>query len=153
MFIIPGFLISGGDPYSSLNKVELYNPATGNSCRVQDLQQRRDSHSSCGGLLCGSWWSTSTYQSCERITGTEVSPLPSLTLTEKRAVHLCWKLPGDKILLLGGYYSPTTTEIISGTSSFASFQLAYNTRQVLVSLLVIIITNITLQVCLWYRGG
>ena len=126
MFIIPGFLISGGDPYSSRKKVELYNPATGNSCRVQDLQQDRYYHSSCGGLLCGGGWSSSSRQSCERITGTEVSPLPSLTLTEERAAHLCWRLPGEEgILLLGGFRSPTTTEVISGTSSSASFQLAY----------------------------
>ena len=129
MFIVPGFLISGGFPDSSLKKVELYNPATGNSCRVQDLQQYRGWHSSCGGLLCGGYGSSSSLQSCERITGTEVSPLPSLTLTEERDYHLCWRLPGEEgILLLGGRYPPTTTEVISGTSSSASFQLAYKTE-------------------------
>merc|ERR1712241_934395 len=75
---LQGFLISGGGPDSSLKKAELYNPASGNSCPVQDLQQPRYRHSSCGGLLCGSGGSSS--QSCERIAGTEVSPLPSLTL-------------------------------------------------------------------------
>ena len=134
MLIIPGFLISGGYssniyiPDSSFNKVELYNPATGNSCRVQDLQKYRRGHSSCGGLICGGPGSSSSWKSCVRITGTEVSPLPSLTLTEERWVHLCWRLPGDKILLLGGRLSPTTTEVISGTSSSASFQLAYKTE-------------------------
>ena len=126
LLIIPGFLISGGWPESSNKKVELYNPATGNSCRVQDLQQDRRRHSSCGGLICGDF-EPSSWQSCERITGTEVSPLPSLTLTDMRRDHLCWRLPGDKILLLGGD-SLYTTEIIRGTSSSASFQLPYKTE-------------------------
>ena len=128
MFIVPGFLISGGFPDSSLKKVELYNPATGNSCRVQDLQKYRKGHSSCGGLICGGPGSSSSWKSCVRITGTEVSPLPSLTLTQKRESHLCWRLPDDKVLLLGGGWEPTTTEVIIGATSSASFQLPYKTQ-------------------------
>ena len=127
LFIIPGFLITGGD--SSGKKAELYNPASGNSCPVQDLQEDRYGHTSCGGLICGGWGQLA--QSCERITGTQVSPLPSLSLTEKRTYHLCWSLPGDEgnILLLGGegWDGPdTTTEIVTATSSSASFQLDYS---------------------------
>merc|ERR1712018_57775 len=46
---VPGFLITGGS--SSRKKAELYNPASGNSCPVQDLQENRRRHSSCGGLV------------------------------------------------------------------------------------------------------
>jgi len=84
---VQGFLITGGHPSSSRRKAELYNPASGNSCPVQDLQQDRFRHSSCGGLLCGGSDSSSR-QSCERITGTEVSPLTSLTLRQGRCYHL-----------------------------------------------------------------
>ena len=124
MFIIPGFLISGGLPYSSNKKVELYNPYSGNSCPVQDLQEARPGHTSCSGLICGSR-SFSTRRSCEKITGTEVSPLPSLTLDQERYHHLCWSLPGyggDKILLLGGRSSPTTSEVVSGSKSTGSLK-------------------------------
>jgi len=121
---VPGFLISGGDPRSSRQNAELYNPASGNSCPVQDLQQSRRSHSSCGGLVCGGdGWSS--WQSCERITGTEVSSLSSLTLRTSRHGHLCWSLPAEKVLLLGDY----GTEIVSGSSSSEGFTLPYRTKE------------------------
>jgi len=127
---VPGFLISGGSPYSSMKKAELYNPASGNSCPVQDLQQSRRDHSSCGGLVCGGYsLSSSPGQSCERITGTEVSPLPSLTLRQRRRDHLCWSLTAGKVMLLGGWNSAaTTTEIVSGSSSTEGFTLPYETK-------------------------
>ena len=125
--LVPGFIISGGDIGSSLKKVELYNPASGNSCPVQDLQEARSYHTSCSGLICGGWDSSSSSRSCEKISGTEVSPLPSLTLRQYRALHLCWSLPGDKILLLGGVYYTTTTVIVTGSSSSDSFDLPYKT--------------------------
>ena len=108
--------------------MEVYNPTSGNSCPFQDLQEDRYGHTSCGGLICGGW---GLAQSCERITGTQVSPLPSLHLTEERTYHLCWSLPGDEgniLLLGGGGTSGTTTEIVTATSSSASFQLDYNTQ-------------------------
>ena len=127
-FFIPGFLISGGAPFSSMKKVEIYNPITGNICPVQDLEVLRWAHSSCSGLVCGgTWHSNSTQQSCEKIIGTEVSSLPSLTLRQKRWGHLCWNPTGEeKILLMGGIYSvDTTEEIVSGSSSTDGFQLSY----------------------------
>jgi len=124
---VPGFLITGGGPDSSYKKAELFNPASGNSCPVQDLQENRESHSSCGGLVCGGVSSSSSEQSCERINGTEVSPLPSLTLRQERLGHLCWSLTDAKIMLLGGYLSSTTTEIVSGSSSSEVFTLPYKT--------------------------
>ena len=112
--------------------MELYIPGTETSCSVEDLQLDKVFHSSCGGFLCGHYynqdWAENSNLKCERIIGTEVSPLPSLTLTEKRSQHLCWRLPGEEgILLLGGSVSKTTTEVITPTSSSASFDLAYPT--------------------------
>ena len=125
--IIPGFIISGGYPYpSSMKKVELYNPSSGNSCPVQDLQNFKFGHSSCNSLICGGMFSQ---KSCEKITGTEVTPLPSLTLRQKRSDHMCWSHSGDnKVLLLGGGQSPTTTEIVSESSSHQSFDLQDDTK-------------------------
>lgn len=128
---VPGFIISGGRPASSFRKVEVYNPASGNSCPVQDTQENRWAHTSCSGLLCGGVDSSSfSLRSCSKITGTEVSPLPSLTLRQWRAGHLCWTLPGpgDNIMLLGGLYSSNTTEVVSGSSSSEGFALPYKTN-------------------------
>ena len=57
------------------------------------------------------------------------SALP-LTLIESRVQHLCWQLRSGDILLLGGWYSGTTTERLgfNGSSSTADFDLAYNVR-------------------------
>ena len=127
MLIIPGFIISGGLP-DVPNSFELYNPTSGNSCPApQDLLNMRYDHSSCSNLICGGAISP---QTCEKITGTEVTPLPSLRLRQERYHHLCWSLPGpgdNKILLLGGRSSPTTSEIVSGSSSSESFELPYKT--------------------------
>ena len=125
MLIIPGFIISGGMPANNLNNFELYNPTSGNSCPPQDMQLIRYRHSSCSNLICGG----SFFKlSCSKITGTEVFPLPSLILRQERFDHLCWSLPEQKILLLGGAGSQTTTEIVSGSSSSDSFDLEYGTQ-------------------------
>ena len=134
LYVVPGFILSGGYlSLSSRNKVELYNPSSGNSCSLQNLQEERFGHSSCGDLICGGTKIESIGRSCEKITGTEVSPLPSLTLRQLRYGHLCWTLPRpssgrSQIMLLGGKYSPTTTEIVSGSSSTEGFTLPYRTR-------------------------
>ena len=121
MLIIPGFIISGGLPTNNLNNFELYNPTSGNSCPPQDLQIMRYRHSSCSNLICGGIFDK---LHCEKIDGNEVSLLP-LTLRQERSDHLCWSLPEQKILLLGGAGSPSTTEIVSGLSSSDSFELEY----------------------------
>ena len=125
-----GFLITGGDPGSSQKKIELFNPISGNSCPVQDMEVGRFAHTSCSGLVCGGYYSVPARRSCVKITGTEVSPLPSLTLRQERRGHLCWTQtgPGNKIMLLGGSTSPTTTEIVSGSSSSEGFTLPYKTQ-------------------------
>ena len=135
LFLIIGFIISGGvNKGSHLKNVELFNPSSGNSCPVscpiKDLQRERSLHTSCSGLVCGGGNSPSARETCERINGTDTFPLPSLTLRQERYNHLCWSLPGDnKILLLGGSSSPTTTEIVSASSSHTySFDLPYETK-------------------------
>ena len=123
--LIPGLIITGGNGGGYI-KAELYNPVSGNSCPVQNLQQGRYWHTSCSGILCGSGTANS-FRTCEKIRGNEASRLLSLELRQVRGNHLCWSLPGDKILLFGGYKSPTTTEIVTGSSSSDSFDLPYKT--------------------------
>lgn len=106
-------------------KVELFNPSSGNFCRIAKLNKDRFYHTLCGGLVCSEL-------TCEKFIGTKVfSPLPSLTLKYDRSNHMCWTLPGkgDRIMLIGGSKSAsrTTTEIVSGSSSSEGFRLPYET--------------------------
>ena len=92
------------------------------------MKKSRYGHTSCSGLICGGGGPTSTMRTCEKLNGTQISPLPFLTLIENRYDGLCWTLPGDnKILLLG---PGTTTEIVSGPqpSGYYSFDLRDKTR-------------------------
>ncbi len=56
----------------------------------------------------------------------------AVELGVKRYNHLCWDVEGEDgpTLLMGGDYSPRTTEFVSqdGSSSSANFTLTYYTR-------------------------
>ena len=54
----------------------------------------------------------------------------AVELREKRYNHLCWDVEDGPTLLMGGDYSPRTTEFVSqdGSSSSANFTLTYNAR-------------------------
>merc|ERR1712154_574205 len=56
----------------------------------------------------------------------------SVSLIQRRVAHLCWSLPGGggEVMLLGGDYSPTATEIVSadGSSTKTSWDLKYKTQ-------------------------
>ena len=79
----------------------------------------------CGNLACGGWGSR---QSCFRFDGAGTFTALSVTLREERAFHLCWKLQSGEVLLLGGWYSGSTTERLTadGSSSTADFNLPYS---------------------------
>lgn len=122
-----GFIVSGG---GDSKKVELFNPSNGSNCPVscpfQDMDRIRPYHTSCSGLLCGGGSLPSTKETCVKINGTQITPLPSLTLRQERSGHLCWSLPGEETILLLGSYG-RTTEIVSGSSASYSFDLPYYT--------------------------
>ena len=116
--------------------VEMFNPSTGASCPLGNIQLPRTKHTSCSGLICGGEnldideFGSPSMMSCEKITGADISPLPSLRLRQARTDHLCWSLPGeDKILLLGGGGpGGGTSEIVTGSASYDSFALPYHTK-------------------------
>ena len=127
-------IITGGEPSSSVGvKVEVFNIKTKKSCPLPDLPGgERRSHTQCGRLLCGGGWNSSTQQSClmlNPLTG-DFTPT-SVSLREKRYGHLCWDVEGENgpTLLMGGYYSERSTELVSsdGSSSSANFYLRYDT--------------------------
>ena len=129
--IIAGFLITGGSTTKTVGKsVEVYNPHSGSHCKLSDLPDKRRYHSHCGHLLCGGYES-STQQSCLLFNPTTGQfTTTSVTLRQKRASHLCWGGDDGDVLLMGGYYSGTTTELVSadGSTSSNSFTLKYRTE-------------------------
>ena len=120
---IPGFMITGGP--NSYEKAEVFNPFSGRSCPLPDLPEGTYDHSHCGNLLCGD-------NSCLKMNPTGSFSPTSVSLLQKRESHLCWSLPGGggEVMLLGGYYSPTTTEIVSadGSSTKPSGDLEYKIK-------------------------
>lgn len=130
--IIAGFLITGGSPIATAgNSVEVYNPHSGSHCKLPDLPDKRFYHSYCGHLLCGGEYSSSTLQSCLLFNPTTGQfTTTSVTLRQWRWSHLCWGGEDGDVLLMGGWYSKNTTELVSadGSTSSNSFTLKYDTR-------------------------
>ena len=126
--ILPGIIIMGGFRQGG---VELYNPKSKQSCHLASLPDDRFSHSSCGDLVCGGGKSPSSQRSCLHIS-TLLTPgsRRNIQLSQRRRDHLCWKMPGgdDEVLLLGGTYSPSSTEVVKGTKSSSSFRLQDKTE-------------------------
>ena len=123
-------LITGGSSSSVGNSVEVFNPHTKHSCNLTDLPGERYGHSHCGDLLCGGWDST-TPRSCLKLNSqTGVFTTKSVRLVKYRTNHECWDVEGEGVLLIGGFNSPRSTELVSpdGSTSTANFTLQYDTR-------------------------
>jgi len=83
----------------------------------------------CGSLACGGF--NGQERTCSLFDGAGTFKALSVTLREARASHLCWQLQSGSVLLLGGWYSPSTTERLAedGSSSKADFNLPYPIRR------------------------
>ena len=129
-------IVTGGQSYSSVGvSVEIFNPHTNHSCSLPDLPgEARWQHSQCGGMICGGGdFNTSTYQSCLKLNPLTGAFTPtSVSLVEERDYHLCWEIEGKggPTLLIGGEFSPRSTELVNsdGSSSSTSFTLQYDTK-------------------------
>ena len=122
-------LITGGwDSYTDLTSVEVFSPSGARlPCSVAPLPASRQDHTQDGAVACGGWdGNTATYTSCVTLTGEGWQE--SHQLQEKRDDHSSWRSPAG-LLLMGGAYSYTSTEILSATdsSSTSSFTLEYDT--------------------------
>ena len=137
-----GFIITGGMPVAQAGDlVEVYNPQTEKTCWLYDLPDRRMFfHSYCGNLICGGkeyeeygkYWNYKTDRSCLILDSRVGGFYNTLVwLKQKRMGHLCWELNGEggDFLLLGGWHSPASTELVNhqGRSSSTSFRLKYDT--------------------------
>ena len=125
--VSPGFIITGGFSPEARNSVELFNPLTNKTCKLPNLTAGTFLHTDCSSMICRDGH-------CRKRTTLGSYSESTVRLLFKRVDHLCWPLPGEegKVMLLGGSFSPNTTEIVSADGSFSTenWNLKYWTRLV-----------------------
>jgi len=131
-----GLLIVGGGQgdgqATQLFTGEVFVPSLGKSCFLsQHLPDTRMSHTMDDDLLCGGLWikSQDTQTTCLRFSTEDDSWTYSHTLDHKRVGHSSW-VTSKGLLLMGGWLSDTTTELLSleGGQGKPSFELEYRTK-------------------------
>merc|ERR1711892_140161 len=131
-----GLLIVGGGQGDGqapqLFTGEVFDPSLGKSCLLsQHLPDTRMSHTMDDDLLCGGLWvkSQDTQTTCLRFSTEDDSWTYSHTLDHKRVGHSSW-ITNKGLLLMGGWYSDTTTELLSleGGQGVPSFEMEYRTK-------------------------
>ena len=90
------------------------------------MSQSKYLHTQSGLTACGSV-NSDNWRNCIKFEDGSWTTLTD-NLVEERGYHSSWVNPDGDILLIGGYYSLTTTEIVyqNGTS-IRSFDLKYDT--------------------------
>ena len=92
------------------------------------MSQSKYDHSQSGLIACGGGYDNYTMRSCIKFEDGSWTTLTD-NLVKERYLHSSWVSPDGDILLIGGDYSLTTTEIVyqNGTS-IRSFDLKYDTK-------------------------
>jgi len=103
----PGLLISGG--YGRVEVQDWFGE--GQHCNVADLPDERYSHTQNQNIVCGGGPGNETQTSCLEFKSGAWKH--SHQLLYPRYGHTSWTTPDGGILLVGGYYSNTTTEVLS----------------------------------------
>ena len=141
---IAALIMTGGrNNGADLNSVEVYVPSTNTFCSLPPLPVTTYEHTQDGLLLCGG-------DQCPPAPaagrcGHKAAPVPSEMchtyfpvsglwiethpLHERRSGHSSWQREDGTVLLMGGWYSPNTTEIVSDSSAVSTpgFSLKYYT--------------------------
>ena len=114
--------MTGG--WGAETSAELFSTNGSSICELPTMSQSKVGHTQSGLTACGGY---DTLRSCIKF---EAGAWTTLTdnLVEMRADHSSWINPDGDILLIGGWGSQTTTEIVyqNGTS-IRSFDLKYRT--------------------------
>ena len=118
-------MVSGGG-ISAYNSVEVLFANGTSYCTLPDVSKYRYYHTQDGLTACGG--DGNIRDNC--VTLTDGQWTQSHTLLHDRHYHTSWSLGDERVMLMGGYYSGNTTEIVSPGSSSTSegFTLKYNTR-------------------------
>ena len=121
--------MTGGDNGEDyLSSVEVYHPGTNTSCTLPSLPEGISSHSQDGLVLCGGY--PDFGRSCYTLNTDTAQWTKTHSLSERRYGHTSWRREDGSILLIGGGYSETTTELVSDSSrvSTPGFTLKYETE-------------------------
>ena len=127
-------IVGGGQGYGNepqLYTGEVFIPSSGVSCSIPSLPDTRISHSMDGDTLCGGLWvkNPDVQTTCMKFSAEEGSWTYSHTLQEKRVGHSSW-VTSDGLVLMGGWMSDTTSEIIplGEGQGVPLFNLEYKTK-------------------------
>ena len=114
---MPGILIT------SYNQAEIFIPSTDEMFALPSIPgSPRVWHTLTGNVLCGGVY-PGTSDSCLQLTENGDGWQPySVKLNQSRLAHSSWDSPWG-IILLGGYYSGTTTEMVNSAETINKFQL------------------------------
>ena len=95
-------------------------------CTLPPLPTVRGGHTQDGLLSCGG---EDTGRTCIKLSALAGGWVVSHNLLEGREYHSSWQSPAG-LVLIGGYWSGTTTELLSSSDSSSSynFTLEYDTR-------------------------
>ena len=117
MFSIPGILIT------AYNQAEIFIPSTLENFPLPAIPGRpRAWHTLTGSVLCGGVYSNTSTDCLElQQNGDGWTPFSS-TLTESRMAHSQWDSPSG-IVLLGGYDSGDSTELVTSGGTSSQFTL------------------------------
>ena len=120
----PVVLITGG---SDRKSAEIYNPATNpTGCSLPQLPEIRAEHSQDGGLTCGGNDPSARNTCVKWNPASGAWDQTPFTLKESRVHHVSWATPTG-VYLMGGEYSPKTSEKVTADSSVLNFTLKYDT--------------------------
>ena len=111
---------------TDLSSVEVLHPSgVPLPCSVPPLPASRRYLTQDGLVACGGWDTAATRTSCLTLTG---EGWQESHRVQERHYHSSWRSPAG-LLLMGGFDSPTSTEILSATDSSTSsnFTLEYRT--------------------------
>ena len=127
--------MTGGLNRNRLSSVEVYHPGTNTSCTLPSLPKKNSHHSQDGLVLCGGYGSESG-RSCNTLNTDTAQWTKTHSLSERRDVHSSWRREDGSILIIGGDYSDTSTELVSDSSGVSTpgFTLKYETRWVVLCL-------------------
>ena len=103
---------------SFLSSSELYIPEENTNCFLSEMTMSRAYHTqnnliSCGGQSTSSLAASSTSIVCEFYIPFVVWIQASFKLTVARSGHTSWTLNNGSVLLMGGNFSDTTTELVT----------------------------------------
>ena len=128
---ITALIMTGGYNGDVFSSVEVYHPGTNTSCTLPSLPGEIFLHSQDGLVLCGGGINcvSNTGRSCHTLNTDTAQWTKTHSLSGGRVFHSSWRREDGSILIIGGGFSETTTELVSDSSGVSTpgFTLKYET--------------------------